>query len=148
MAQTIIEALREYFAACPLLEGGRLNIDYLPEDAKKCGVEYSIDTTPAEEIITRYVGGSAVCQYVFVIRSVNDYGPSALQNISNSGFFEKLSAWMAAQTKKRALPALPEGMEPQKLEAQGTGYLYGSGADAAKYQVQCRLVFYKKGERI
>ena len=44
MSTTIIEALFEYFAACPLITDNRLNIDYLPEDTSQAGVEYSIGT--------------------------------------------------------------------------------------------------------
>lgn len=87
---TTMQALRDYFLTCPLMDGSRINIDYLPER----GVEYSIDTTPATEVIKRYVNGDTQRQYLFVIRSVNDYGPDVLQNLANSGFYEQLSEWL------------------------------------------------------
>lgn len=86
MSTTIIEALFEYFAACPLITDNRLNIDYLPEDTSQAGVEYSIGTTPANEVVRQYKDGGQLCRYVFVISSVNDYGPDTAQNMLNTGF--------------------------------------------------------------
>ena len=139
MADSIIGALREYFLACPLTGDNRLGVDYLPER----GVAYSIDTTPANSIIRPYFRGS-LRQYLFVFRSVQDYGSDELQNIANSGFFEALAAWLEAQTKARRLPDLPPGMTARSIEAQSTGYLFTTGPDAGKYQIQCRLVYFQK----
>jgi hypothetical protein len=141
LADTIIQSLRDYFLDCPLMGDSRINVDYLPEK----GIEYSIDTTPATEIIKQYVNGDSKRQYLFVIRSVNDYGSDVLQNIANSGFFEKFSDWLEAQTNTGNLPDLPEGMEPESIEAQSTGYLFTASPDAGKYQIQCRLIYLQKG---
>ena len=140
MADTIIQSLWDYFLACPLMCDRKINVDFLPEKS----LEYSIDTTPATEIIKQYVDGSSVRQYLFVIRSVQDYGSDVLQNIANSGFFESLSNWLEEQTRKKNFPTLPSGKEPQKIEAQSTGYLFVSGPDTGKYQIQCRLQYFKE----
>lgn len=141
MADTIIKALRDYFLTCPLMGDSKINVDYLPET----GIEYSIDTTPATEVIKKYVNGDTKRQYLFVIRSVNDYGSDTLQNIANSGFYEKLSDWLETQTDAKNFPELPTGKEPEKIEAQSTGYLFTTSPDKAKYQIQCRLVYLQKG---
>lgn len=140
MADTIIQSLWDYFLACPLMCDRKINVDFLPEKS----LEYSIDTTPATEIIKQYVDGSSVRQYLFVIRSVQDYGSDVLQNIANSGFFESLSNWLEEQTRKKNFPTLPSGKEPQKIEAQSTGYLFVSGPDTGKYQIQCRLQYFQE----
>lgn len=148
MADTIIESLREYFNKCPLLSDGRLNVDYLPASLKDCTVEYSIDVTPAEKVVQRFIDGSKICRYLFAFCTVNAYGADVLQNMTNSGFFEKLSDWMDEQTKQRTLPELPQGMRARRLIATSTGYLMqSSGAISAKYQIQCELEYYKQGER-
>ena len=141
MADTIIKALRDYFLTCPLMGDSKINVDYLPES----GVEYSIDTTPATEVIKRYVNGDTKRQYLFVIRSVNEYGSDTLQNIANSGFYEEFSDWLEAQTEAENFPVIPGGMKPEKIEAQTTGYLFTTSPDAGKYQIQCRLVYLQKG---
>lgn len=141
MANTVIASLWDYFLACPLMKDRKINVDFLPER----GIEYSIDTTPATEIVRWYVDGSSVRQYLFVIRSVEEYGPDVLQNIANSGFYEALSAWLEEQTRKRNFPALSPGKTPQIIEAQSTGYLFTSGPDTGKYQIQCRLQYFQEG---
>ena len=146
MTQTILEALDAYFMACPLMSDGRLNIDYLPESTKQAGVEYSISTEPTDEVVTRYRDGGAMCRYVFSISSVNDYGPDKLQNIANSGFYETLAAWLRVQNKARNFPTLPAGMQPLGIGAIGMGFLVIPDVDAGKYQIQCELKYYRKGE--
>lgn len=140
---SIAAALREYFLACPLLEKYRVGVDWLPDH----GLAFSIDTTPASQILQRYASGSSLRQYLFNLRSVQDYGPDTLQNLANSGLYEELAAWMDAQTKARRLPNLGSGRTPQLIEAQSTGYLFTVSPDAGRYQIQCRLVYFQKGER-
>ncbi|HIS50564.1 MAG TPA: hypothetical protein IAA80_08695 [Candidatus Gallacutalibacter pullistercoris] len=141
MSESIIHSLWDYFLTCPLMGNSKINVDFLPEK----GVEYSIDTTPATEIVKQYVDGSSIRQYLFVIRSVEEYGPDVLQNLSNSGFYENLSAWLERQTRAKIFPILPDGKTPQKIEAQSTGYLFTTGPDAGKYQIQCRLQYFQEG---
>ena len=146
MNTTIISALFDYFSNCPLMTDNRLNVDYLPEDTKKAGIEYAIFPSPTDELIYRYTNGGARCQYQFIISSVNDYGPSKAQSIENSGFMERLAEWLRAQTRMRNLPVLPEGLTPRSIKAIGTGYLYQPDVDSGKYQIQCELEYYRKGE--
>lgn len=144
---TIIEGLYDFWSACPLLTDNKINVDYLPETAKRDGVEFSIDATPGTEILNQYIDGGAQCQYLFVLRSVNDYGPDVWQNIANSGFYDGVVQWMADCTRRRNLPPMPEKMTPRMIEAMSTAYLFGVGAQTGKYQIQCRLVYFRKGDR-
>ncbi len=140
--RTIIAALQEYLDACPLLEGRRLHVDHLPTRP----LEYMISPTPVDEMIKQYHGGSAQKQYVFVLGSVNWYGEDLLTNIDNSGFYERLAEWMHRQTRCRELPELGPARTALKLEPMSTGYLYNATATEARYQIQCRLIYYQKGE--
>ena len=69
MEDSIIKSLWDYFLACPLMADRKINVDFLPEK----GVEYSIDTTPATQIVKYFVDGTSIRQYLFVIRSVEEY---------------------------------------------------------------------------
>ena len=111
------------------------------------GVAFSIDTTPASQILQRYASGSSLRQYLFNLCSVQDYGPDILQNLANSGLYEELAAWMDAQTKARRLPDLGPGRTLRLIEAQSTGYLFTVSPDSGRYQIQCRLVYFQKGDR-
>lgn len=141
MADTIIKSLWDYFLDCPLTGNKKLNVDYLPEK----GVEYSIDTTPATEIVKQYTGGSSIRQYLFVFRSVNEYGNDELQNLANSGFYEQLADWLEQQSRAGNFPALPQGKTPIKIATQSTGYLFTTGPDVGRYQIQCRLQYLQEG---
>lgn len=137
---TIIDALRRYFLSCPLMGDNKINVDFLPEK----GVEYSIDTTPATEIVKMYTDGSSVRQYLFVVGSVNDYGADTLQNLANSGFYEQFAAWLGQQTRLGKLPGLPRGKTARSIVAQSTGYLFAAGAGVGRYQIQCKLLYFQE----
>ena len=141
--KSIAEALHQYLLSCPLLGDHPLGVDWLPDHS----VAFSIDTTPASQIIKRYFGGGSLRQYEFVLRSVQDYGADVLQNLENSALYERLAAWMEEQTRKRNFPDLGEGRTVQSIEAQSTGYLMTAAPDVGRYQIQCRLIYYEKGTR-
>lgn len=141
--KSIAKALREYFLTCPLLGDHPLGVDWLPDKS----VAFSIDTTPASQVLCRYFSGSSLRQYEFVLRSVQDYGADVLQNLENSALYEKLAAWMEEQTRKRNFPDLGPGRTVQSIEAQSTGYLMTVSPDVGRYQIQCRIIYHEKGTR-
>ena len=136
---SIIESLHQYFLDCPLLDGQRINIDFLPADQK----EYSIEPTPAEPIVKRYTDGSSIRQYQFIFGSREFYSADILENLSNSSFYEQFSEWLEAQTKTGNLPTLPDGMQAQAIEALTQGYSFYQDTSNARYQIQCKLTYYK-----
>lgn len=139
----ILDAIREYLLGCPLLEDNKLNVDYLPEEGQRGSIEYSVDTTPSDVILTRYARGAAMCQYQFNVSSIGEYSMDAITQIEGSGFFEKLSAWFREQTRARNFPDLGEGCNPIQIEALSSGYLFMTEVDRARYQIQCRLVYHR-----
>lgn len=140
---SLAEALHTYLLTCPLLGDHPLGVDWLPDKS----VAFSIDTTPASQIIKRYYSGSSLRQYEFVLRSVADYGADILQNLANSTLYEQLAAWFEEQTRKRNFPDLGLGRTVQSIEAQSTGYLMTAAPDVGRYQIQCRMIYYEKGTR-
>lgn len=136
----MIETVRQFLRTCPLLSGQKIQVDYLGGDP----TEYTVDGVPAEAVVKRYAGGDSVRQFVFVFASREFYGPDRLTNIANSSFYEDFAAWLEAQSRAGNLPALGGGKEAIGIEAMSTGYLYDSGSDNARYQIQCRLVYYQE----
>lgn len=136
----IIDKIRDFISKCPLLdEFAKLNIDFLGPNA----TEYTIDSIPTDSILKEYVDGGKLKQYVFVFGSREFYGPDVLQNIENSGFYEKFSEWLDAKTELGELPLLEGNKESDSIEAMSSGYLFGSTEDTARYQIQCRLIYYE-----
>lgn len=140
---SVIRAVYDYFKSCPLLDGeGRVRVNFLGDRP----VEYVIEEIPAEPIVKRYVDGSSIRQFRFLFGSREGYDKDAMQNMLASDFYENLSEWLEQQTRMGNLPVLEEGMESQKMEAVTTGYAFEADQQAkhARYQIQCRLIYFKE----
>lgn len=133
----ILEGIRNFILQCPLLHDGRLNVDYLGFEA----TEYSIDGTPVQPVIKRYVDGGTVRQFNFVFSSIEIYGEDALNNLVNSGFYEDFAEWLEQSSKAGNLPEMSGGKTPLRIEALNTGYLFDSTTDKGLYHIQCRLIY-------
>lgn len=140
----IINAIKEYIEKCPYLsEFSRgININFLDDEISS----YSIETIPVNPIIKRYVDGSSIRQYLFLFCSKESYGQEVLQNIQNSGFFEKLTLWIEENNKQGILPNLNDGQEAIKIEVLTTGYPFQTDVDRARYQIQLKLEYFQKEE--
>ena len=134
---SIIEAVRSFLRTCPLLAGERLNVDFLPEEAKT----YSIDVVPCRAILEEYIDGSSLRQFLFVISSREFHGQELKTNVGNLAFYEQLGDWMEAQSRATILPAMAFGKRADKIEVLTSGYALSSDAKTARYQIQCRLVY-------
>lgn len=143
MAVNFLQALWDYFKTCPQIVDNRFNVTYLPEQPSGAnGVEFSIDITPADEMIQQYVRGHGYCQRLFVLQSVNEYGDDVWRNLENSGLFEKIEAWVADNNRKRIFPDL-DNFEAEGIYANTPGYIVGAQPGTARYQIQFQLRFYK-----
>lgn len=139
--KSITQAMREFFCSCPLLKEGAIHVDYL-------GIrptEYSIDSVPAKKEVKSYIDGSALCQFVFTFGSVEEYGSDVEINLENSGFYENFVVWLNEKSRKKELPALENGREALRIEAESEGYVIDTRENMARYQIQCRLLYFEKG---
>lgn len=136
---TIIESVRQYLEGCPLLKGGRLNVDFLPPEA----ASYSVDVVPATPIIKQYLGGSSMRQFLFVVATRTYYGEHIRQQLDNLAFFEAFSEWIEDQNSKRSFPDLGPGRQPQKLEVTTSGYVFAVDTENARYQIQLKLTYFQ-----
>lgn len=136
----IINRVREYFLDCPLIDWDKqIHVDYLGVEE----VEYTIDSVPVEPILKKYADGGALKQFVFVFGSREYYGSDVLQNMDNSGFYERFSSWLEEQSNSGVLPELSGSKVARKIEATTQGYLFDSSEAMARYQIQCRLTYYE-----
>lgn len=139
-AESIIEALEQFFLDCELLKDGCLRVDFLGEKP----VEYVIETLPCDPIVKRYANGSTIRQYLFAFGSREYYSQERLQNIQNSAFYEKLSDWVEEKDRSETFPELPDGMEAEGLRVVSSGYLFDGSMKNARYQIQLQLLYYKE----
>jgi len=139
--ESLIDSVRTFLLGCPYLKDGVFNVDYLGGSP----TEYTVDTIPADNIIKQYVDGSSVRQFVFAFGSVEPYGSDVDNNLANSTFYEDFAAWMDEKSRNREFPDLGADKSVIEIKAQGAGYVVENTENAARYQVQCRLVYTQKG---
>lgn len=139
----IIESVKNFILECPYLaELAAVNVDFLPDSPDT----YSIEEVPTNAVLQTYLDGSQERQYVFVFASRFYYSDETKNNIENSGFYEDFSDWLDEQTKTGNLPVMRNGLNPTKIEAVSSGYLFDISGDLsnARYQIQCRLIYDKE----
>ena len=136
---SVMEAIRNYICTCPFLKDGKIGVDYLGDSPR----EYTIDSVPSSEIIKTYVDGGTLRQCLFIFASREAYGPTARKNLENNGFYEDFAAWLEQQDAAGVYPDLGTDKIPQRIQALTCGYLFDGSAENARYQIQCRLVYYQ-----
>ncbi|MGN0975888.1 MAG: hypothetical protein ACI4OL_07775 [Gemmiger sp.] len=139
----MIESMRSWLLACPLLAGDRLNVNYLGDQS----LEYALYEAPTQPVLRRYLDGSTQRRAAFALAAVQDYSPDILQNLAASGFWEQLTDWVELQNRRRNFPALGPGKTPRKIEVTSTHYLLRTTPSTARYQVQLALTYEQKGTR-
>ena len=140
---TIIEAVRKYLEGCPLLNGGKLNVDFLPEEA----ATYSVDVVPVKPVVKAYLDGSSKRQFLFVFATRAYYGDHIRQQLDNLCLFEAFEEWVDKQNRVRHFPDLGNGRTVQKMEVTTSGYVFAPDTDTARYQIQCKLSYFQKGDK-
>ena len=141
---TIIGGVRDWLKRFDGFADGRINVDFLPDDAKT----YSVDAIPAKEVIKKYMDGSSVRQFLFAVSSREFNGGDILQSLDNHAFYESLSAWLERQCKRRDFPQIGENRRVQAIEISSTAYPFVvDDHGTARYQLQLRLTYFQKGER-
>lgn len=138
---TIFESIRKFISTCPYLNefAQGIGVDFLNEEA----TSYSIEEVPANPIIKRYIDGSSIRQLIFIFSSREAYGADAFINLDNIGFYEKFYSWIEAQNLNKNLPQI-DGGEALKIEALTNGYAFDTDIDKARYQIQCKLTYFKE----
>jgi hypothetical protein len=140
----IIKALKKHIEQCPYLDtfndAIRVNVNYLEPSPDT----YSIEEIPIEPILKRYINGDSIRQYAFIFTSREPYGVNVLQNIDNSGFYEKFAEWIETNNDNEVFPTLDAGLEPLEIKVTSTGYAFGVTENTAQFQIQLKLKYFKK----
>ena len=137
---TVAESVKNWLSECPSLNG-RIDVDYLDDETDT----YSIDTVPCEEVLKRYLDGSELKQFQFVVASRREYEQNISQNLSNLAVFENLTAWVKQKTRARAFPVMDNNRTVQRIVVTSTAYPFVISEDGkARYQIQMRLEYFEK----
>ena len=140
----IIESIRNFIKDMSCLEtfnnAIRVNVNYLEPNVDT----YSIEEMPIEPILKKYIDGSSIRQYAFIFTSREPYSSDVIQNIDNSGFYEKFADEIETKNDNEIFPILDTNLEVREIKVTSTGYAFAVSEDTAQYQIQLRLKYYKK----
>ncbi len=136
----IAKSVIQFIKQCPYIKNGTFCADCLSSKP----YHYTVEAVPSTQILKTYCDGASVRQFSFVFASREYYGTDELINLSNNGFYENFSNWLEECTKNGNLPDLGEKAVPIGIEAQSVGYMYEASGNTARYQIQCRLIYYKE----
>ena len=133
----IIESVIDFLKKCPYVNGP-ISADFLGAKPEN----YAVEATPSASVIKTYADGGSLRQFTFVFAS-RCYMAEEI-NVSNHNFFENLTKWFEKCTNEKNLPEIGEKMTCQSIETLNGGCMYEMGANTARYQVQCKLIYYKE----
>ena len=138
---TNIAALRRWFRQCPALsDSNRFHVDFLAE----APTEYALYSVPStinyrENVLGDYVPEDIqTVNYIFASRE--SYGVDVQQALAALGFYDAVVDWIIEQSNARNFPQISDG-EVISVAPTLTAYPAEVGSDAAKYQIQLRLVY-------
>lgn len=134
---SVLNCLRQWLLTCPLLEGQRLNVNFLGPDA----LDFDLVENPVPPILSTYLDGSTIRQKAVSLTSVQDYSQDLLEQISASGFWEEVTEWITARDEAGDLPQLDDGRTATGISVTSAPYLFSTTATTARYQLQLLLIY-------
>ena len=134
-----IEALKNYFSACPVVPDGAVRNSFLSENAP----DYAVFSEGKEEVIKKYASGDGLYQFVFSFRARLFYSKKDTETRENSIFFFHLSNWVNDQRNIGNMPAV-EGVEIQRIEPLDSGKIKNASVSDCVYEMKFRVVYYKR----
>ncbi len=137
MEESKMKAIKEWIETCHLLEGDKINVDYLKDDINS----YSIDRTPSTPVVSTDILGGKVKQITFDFVVQAPLASQAIINLANSKFCEEFMQWVEMQNKKRIYPNI-DGM--QDVSCTSPGYVLQKTETTAIYIIQMKCEYYEK----
>lgn len=131
----MMQAIRNWIGGLAASSPG---LDWLRQEAGSL----SVDSVPTSPQVRRYMDGGRRLRLDFVVsgREFLDDDPAGAA--ASLGLFEELGRRM----ESAPLPALGEGLTAERVQILSTAYPVSlDGHGTARYQMQCRLIFYKEG---
>ncbi len=135
----MLNATKAFIKTCPTLSDVDVNINYLGENAGSSAIE----NVSSDPIIKNYTDGGALRQFLFTVALREKCGQDTAENTAAMVKLEQLSDWIYEQDRLGILPNLDGNKNSVSIEVTKTGWVDEKQSDSAKYQLQCRLVYYQ-----
>lgn len=132
-----IQLIKEWFEQCPLLNGGKIDVDYLKDDV----YSYSIDRTPGQPIINRFVDGTGgKKQITFDFSVTAPISSQSIINLQNSKFGEDIIAWVENENESSNLPNINGAFS---ISPTSPSYILQKTETTAIYIIQFSFIYYE-----
>lgn len=96
-----IGEIKEWIETCPLLNGDKIDVDYLKDDI----YSYSIDRTPSNPVLQKMTDGSIEKRQITFDFTVQEpISSRAIDNLINSQFCEDFMEWVTTQNRLKNFP--------------------------------------------
>ncbi len=127
-----IELIKEFIEACPYLNKGKVNVDYI----KNKPLSYSIDETPVDPVLQNFSDGGRRLQIQFDFSIQANF--SALENIKNSKFCDDFTDWIYEQNKNENLPKIDGAVW---IKCLGRGTILQTTETTAIYVIPMQVAY-------
>lgn len=131
-----IELIKEWIETCYLLDGDKINVDYLDDEV----YSYSIDRTPTEPNVSNFIDGGGKKQIAFDFTVTAPISSMAVTNLANSKFGEDFIEWVERQNSIKNLPQIDGAF---KIECTSPSYILQKTETTAIYIIQMNLTYYE-----
>ena len=137
MSKSKMELIKEYIETCPLLDGDKINVDYLKDEV----YSYSIDRTPTQPNVKKFVDGfGGKKQITFDFTVTAPLSSRVVTNLANSQFGEDFIEWIETQQRLRNLPEIDGAFS---IECTSPSYILQKTETTAIYIIQINFTYYE-----
>lgn len=136
MKKSKMQLIKEYIETCPLLDGEKINVDYLKDEV----YSYSIDRTPVTPMVQKFIGSGGKKQISFDFTVTAPISSRVITNLANSKFGEDFVEWIENQNKNKNFPDIDGAF---KIECTSPSYILQKTETMAIYIIQMNFVYYE-----
>lgn len=137
MEESKMQLIKEYIETCPLLDGDKINVDYLDDEV----YSYSIDKTPSQPKIKPFIDGrGGKYQITFDFTVTAPISSRVVTNLANSKFGEDFMEWIEVQNRIKNFPKIDNAFS---IECTSPSYILQKTETTAIYIIQMNFTYYK-----
>ncbi len=145
MVQSIIEGLRNYLAECPLLAEIPVKDKHIDWTSADINGNYGIFPAGNEPVGAPYINGNQDMQYSAQI-NIRKFTDTDAKRLEANAWLERFQRWLAVQAAGGRFPEMPEGCDPNEIEAVNAGLLTEDITGKKNtYMVQINLLYTLNG---
>lgn len=136
MAKSKMELIKEWVETCPLLDGNKINVDYLEDEV----YSYSLDRTPTQPQVQKFVSGGGKNQISFDFTIQLPLSPVIIDNLTNSKFGEDFTEWIKEQNRLKNFPEINGAFS---IECTSPSYVLQKTDTQVIYIIQINFTYYE-----